>query len=78
MASTLLKRTVDYANEQAASRDKDIFFDITTNGLQLNENIVRDLAKRRVFISASIDGTQEVHDALRKKGGRHQYILHSR
>ena len=67
LASTLLKRTVDYANEQASSRERDIFFDITTNGLQLKANIVRDLTKRRVFISASIDGTQDVHDALRKK-----------
>ena len=67
LASTLLKRIVDYAYEQAASHDRNIFFDITTNGLHLKEDIIRDLAKRRVFISASIDGQQEIHDALRTK-----------
>ncbi len=74
LAGPLLKRTVDYANEQAAALEKDIFFDITTNGLQLRENTARDLAKRGVFISASIDGTQEVHDALRiKEEGTNTY-----
>jgi uncharacterized protein len=49
LATPLLKRTVDYANEQAAYLDRDISFDITTNGLHLKENTVRDLAKRQGF-----------------------------
>ena len=61
----LLKRIVDYGYERAAAKGKEVVFDLTTNGLLLQDDIIQELVSRKVFIAVSIDGPSEVHDALR-------------
>lgn len=42
-------------------------YSLTTNGTALNEFVLDELKKNRVYVSLSIDGTKEVHDLNRKK-----------
>ena len=66
----LLKRIVDYGYERAAAEGKEVVFDLTTNGLLLQDDIIQELVARKVFIAVSIDGSSEVHDALRVKNNQ--------
>ena len=61
----LLKRIVDYGYERAAAKGKEIFFDLTTNGLLLKNGITQDLIESNIFISLSIDGSPENHNLMR-------------
>ena len=42
-----------------------VSFKMSTNGLLLSEDTIRELSERRVFVSLSIDGGPEVHDHQR-------------
>ena len=47
------------------SKDFEVTFKMSTNGLLLTEDVVRDLARRRVYVSLSVDGEPEVQDRQR-------------
>ena len=61
----LLKRIVDYGYEKANLKGKEIFFDLTTNGLLLKNGIIQDLIERDIFVSLSVDGSPENHNLMR-------------
>lgn len=42
-------------------------YSLTTNGTLINDYILEELKKHKVYVSLSIDGTKEVHDHNRKK-----------
>jgi uncharacterized protein len=64
------QRAVELANDRGAK----ITFSITTNGTLLSEDDGRFFEEHGFAVTISIDGPQEVHDALRPfKGGRGSY-----
>lgn len=70
----LLKRVVDYANEQAKQRAVSIDFSLTTNATLLTPAIIEYLAENRIGVTVSLDGAKEANDQFRVfKGGRGTY-----
>ena len=62
----LLSEIVEYArNEIITKRGKKVWFSITTNGVVLNDKIVKFLIKNNFSILISIDGTKQAHDKNR-------------
>lgn len=61
----LLKRVVEYANAQAASRGVSIDFSLTTNATLLTPAIIEFLSEHRIGVTVSMDGPAELHDKLR-------------
>ena len=62
----VVKETVYYAKEQAAKRGKKFLFTLTTNGLLLKDDVAQFLNEEMENVVLSLDGRQEVHDAVRK------------
>ena len=62
----VVKKTVEYAKEQAAKRGKKFLFTLTTNGLLLKDDVAQVLNEEMENVVLSIDGRKEVHDAVRK------------
>lgn len=60
-----LKSTVKYAEKKAAERGKSIFFNMTTNGTLITENIAEYLSAHKIKALVSIDGMQATHDRFR-------------
>jgi uncharacterized protein len=60
-----IQQTVDYAEQQAKDFDKIFRFNITTNGTLLSAPVRRFLAAHRFGVIVSIDGSADVHDAMR-------------
>jgi uncharacterized protein len=61
----LLCQIVDRFRELAAIQLLRVSFKMSTNGLLLTEQVVAELASRRVYISISIDGAPETQDSQR-------------
>lgn len=62
----VVKRTVDYAKEEAAKLGKRFLFTTTTNGLLLDDDIIAFLNAEMENVVLSLDGRKEVHDEVRK------------
>lgn len=61
----------EYAEQRAAAAGKKLAFDMTSNGVLLNEQKAEYLAAHRVMVLLSVDGMRESHDAFRRdKRGR--------
>lgn len=70
----LVKEVVEYGREQEAFYDKKFRFTITTNGVLLNEEIQAYINAHMHNVVLSLDGRQEVNDAMRKtKNGKGSY-----
>jgi uncharacterized protein len=70
----VLRAATERAAELAASRGAGITFSITTNGTLVTEDDGRFFEQHGFAVTVSIDGPQEVHDALRPfKGGAGSY-----
>ena len=55
-------------------------YSLTTNGTVMNDRILDELKKNKVYVSLSIDGKREVHDLNRKKSdgsGTYDYAVKS-
>jgi uncharacterized protein len=61
-----LAATTEYAEERAAATGKSIEFNVTTNGLLLDECIADYLAQHGIKALLSIDGTAPSHDRYRR------------
>lgn len=62
----VVKKTVEYAKEEAGKRGKKFLFTLTTNGLLLSGEIADFLNREMENVVLSLDGRKEVHDAVRK------------
>ncbi len=62
----VVRRTVEYAKEEAAKRGKRFLFTTTTNGLLLDDEKIKFLNEEMENVVLSLDGRKEVHDAVRK------------
>ncbi len=74
----VVKKTVYYAKEEAEKRGKKFLFTLTTNGLLLNGEIAEFLNAEMENVVLSLDGRQEVHDAVRKTAngkGSFEYVI---
>ena len=65
MEMALLKRVVDYAEEQAVEKGKLVRFVLTTNGTLLNSRRLDYLMDHGFHLGVSLDGDKEAHDANR-------------
>ncbi len=61
-----VKKTVYYAKEEGAKRGKKFLFTTTTNGLLLDDEVIRFFNEEMENVVLSLDGRKEVHDAVRK------------
>lgn len=62
----LIKHLVPYARAAARRCGKEFSqIIIVTNGVQLEENVVRYLEEDRIIVKVSIDGPPEIHDRIR-------------
>ncbi|MBL4931131.1 thioether cross-link-forming SCIFF peptide maturase [Clostridium paridis] len=74
MVFDAIKEIVDYAREQEKIFNKNIRFTMTTNATLLNDEIMEYLDKNMGNIILSIDGREEVNDAVRiRKDGSGSY-----
>ncbi|MBJ6726450.1 radical SAM protein [Geomesophilobacter sediminis] len=64
---TLIAAT-EYAEERAAETGQMVRFNITTNGILLNQRLVEYLARHRIQVLLSLDGTAASHDRYRRDG----------
>jgi len=62
----VIKKTVCYAKEEAAKRNKRFLFTTTTNALLLNDEVIEFFNAEMENVVLSLDGRKEVHDAIRK------------
>lgn len=60
-----MRQTVDYAEQRAEDSDKTFRFNVTTNGTLLSAPVRRFLTAHRFGVIVSIDGSRDVHDAMR-------------
>lgn len=60
-----VRRAVSYGRELERSSGKKLHFTVTTNGTLLNDEIIEYLNENIDNVVISIDGRQEVHDAIR-------------
>ena len=60
----LIKKCVQYVNEKVEG--KDILFNMTTNGTLLTDEVVDFIVENNFYLSISLDGSEEEHDANRK------------
>ena len=61
-----IRFVVDLASAKAEETGKKVSFALTTNGTVLSEEIGRFLDKRRIGVTVSLDGFEEVHDRYRR------------
>lgn len=74
----LLKRIVNYANEEFLKRGRKVCFSVTTNGTIFTDEIGTFLDKNQFWILVSLDGPDFIHDKWRrfKNGkGSHDVIV---
>ncbi|HZK35084.1 MAG TPA: thioether cross-link-forming SCIFF peptide maturase [Bacillota bacterium] len=61
-----IKKLVTYGRELEIRYDKQFKFTVTTNGLNLNDEMIDFINSEFVNVVISIDGRKEVHDNMRK------------
>ncbi len=70
----VITRLIDHGRTHASKLGKRIRFGLTTNGALLTEELVRYFLAHQVGVTVSLDGPQDVHDALRSTArGRGTY-----
>ena len=62
-----VKEILEYAEQQGAQHGKVFRFTVTTNGLLLNDDIMRYINAHMSNVVLSIDGRKEVNDAVRPR-----------
>ncbi|UMZ74013.1 thioether cross-link-forming SCIFF peptide maturase [Natranaerofaba carboxydovora] len=62
----VVKKTVHYAREKASKNNKNIKFTLTTNGLSLDNEVMRFLNEHDFAVVLSLDGRKEINDTNRK------------
>jgi len=70
-ADTILRICDRAIAASAAAPGPRVSFKMSTNGLLLSPDILRELVARRVYIAISLDGDPEVQDAQRPDAGGH-------
>lgn len=58
----VVKQLVDYGEQAASERGKQIHFTLTTNGLLLDDDINRFILDKQLSVVLSMDGRPETHD----------------
>ena len=74
----VVKKIVDYANEQGKIHGKNFRYTLTTNGMLLDDEIIDYLNENMSNIVLSLDGTKETNDFLRpdiNKQGSYDKII---
>ena len=74
----VLKRTVQYARNNEDKRGKKFRFTLTTNGILLNEAIIKYVNANMDNLVLSVDGRREVNDRMRQfpnGAGTYDYII---
>lgn len=66
----LLQKCVDYAEQRGRETGRPYELTITTNGLGLDEQVVRYLREKEIEITLSFDGVREAQDASRPRPDR--------
>ena len=61
-----VKKTVYYARAEGAKLGKKFLFTTTTNGLLLDDEVIKFFNEEMENVVLSLDGRKEVHDAVRK------------
>lgn len=70
----LIRQVTEFAVTEARARGVDVGFSITTNGTLLDACDITFFEVHRFAVTVSIDGTEELHDGLRRfRGGRGSY-----
>ena len=70
----VVKKLVEYGREQEKIHDKKFRFTLTTNGVQLNDEIMEFANKEMDNVVLSVDGRKEVHDYMRPfRNGKGSY-----
>jgi len=62
----VVKRLVEYGRSQEAEHHKTFRFTLTTNGVQLSDEIIEFANREMHNVVLSLDGRKQVHDNLRK------------
>jgi len=65
----VLKELVNYGRRRGSENGKEFNFTVTTNAVLLNEEITGYLNNHGINVVLSLDGRQEVHDAMRPAPG---------
>jgi len=65
-----IRDATEYAERKAAACQKSVAFDMTTNGVLLDDDMINYLSEHRIRILLSVDGLEASHDRYRldKKG----------
>ena len=72
----VVKQLVAYGREQEKLHDKNFRFTLTTNGVQLNDEIMEFCNREMGNAVLSVDGRKEVHDRMRPfRNGKGSYDL---
>jgi uncharacterized protein len=61
----LIKSITRYADQKAGEFDKNVNYNVTTNGTLLTDEVIDFLARHNVHTLLSIDGRREIHDENR-------------
>lgn len=64
-----VKKTVEYARSIEKKHNKNFRFTITTNGLNLNDEIIEFINREMSNVVLSLDGRREVNDRMRMTAG---------
>ncbi len=62
-----VKEITDYAREQGEKHGKNFRFTITTNGILLNDDMMKYINENMSNVVLSIDGTKETNDRVRRR-----------
>lgn len=60
----LIKKSIDYANDRL--KGKEIFYNLTTNGTLITEEMISFFQKHNLHLMISLDGPEKIHDLHRK------------
>ncbi|HSE37359.1 MAG TPA: radical SAM protein [Blastocatellia bacterium] len=66
-----IQLVTEYAEKKAAAHGKTITFNMTTNGILINETMANYFAQHRIMVLLSIDGLESTHDRYRVDKGGH-------
>jgi len=66
-----IRASTEYAESKASSLGKSVHFDMTSNGVLLNEDMVAYFADHQIQVLLSIDGLESTHDRFRVDRGGH-------
>ena len=64
---SVMQKTIAYGRRKAARLGKVLKFTVTTNAFDLSPDVIQYLNDEEISVVLSLDGRQEVHDAMRVK-----------